>query len=295
LDLYVAFCREKGRALDLKSFAKELEGYPGFTFHQNVGPAKWDTIIRLMGEFRGNQYSLGVLRNKLSGDNYALASKAIRQYLSEREISRPDREYHVDWDDSEVLDTHLILLVLRDLGIEIQKLDVIDSKAFRTSLRGVFKYIRHHIFKNDKKSIDINRLLITINKLHPGIETWDTNKLLTLINDLLDWGIRSCPDYYKQKFPKDWQILWQRVLDRRDYIQKEGVGKFLLYYYPDLVRRIFGRLVKNPKTIEKRIVSLYLKWVNQGNPAPILPDVILTKLGLNSKQLKINNFLGNKP
>jgi hypothetical protein len=85
------------------------------------------------------------------------------------------------------------------------------------------------------------------------------------------------------------------VLDRRDYIQKEGIGKFLLTFYPDLVKRVFGRVVKNTRTIEKRIVSLYLEWVSQGNAAPILPEAILAKLGINSKQLKINNFLGNKP
>jgi hypothetical protein len=84
-------------------------------------------------------------------------------------------------------------------------------------------------------------------------------------------------------------------LDRRDYIQKEGIGKFLLTFYPDLVKRVFGRVVKNTRTIEKRIVSLYLEWVSQGNAAPILPEAILAKLGINSKQLKINNFLGNKP
>ena len=296
LDLYLAFSRENGKPLNLKEFAKELEGYPGFTFHANVGPAKWDTIVKLMGEFRGNHYALGILMKKLSGENYKLASAAIRRYLNEREISVPNPTYHIDWSEPEIVDSHLIFLILRDLGIEIQSLKEVPTRSFRKSLADFYKFVRHHIFKNDKKSIDINRLVLTLKGLHPSLENLDSNTILQLINDMLDWNNKKCPDFYKIALPNNkWIDRWQEVLDRREFIKKEGVGKFLLTYYDELIIRVFGYRVKNPQVVENRIKQLYTTWINNGNKWPVLPIEILKALGLTSSQTLITNFLGSKP
>ena len=190
---------------------------------------------------------------------------------------------------------HLIFLILRDLGIEIQTLEEVPDRTFRKSLRDFYKFVRHHIFKNDKKSIDINRLVLTLKGLHNSLENLDSNTALLLINEMFNWNNKKCPDFYKKSNPNDWTDLWQEVLDRREFIKKEGVGKFLLTYYDELIIRVFGYKVKNPQTVEKRIKQLYTNWVYNGNPIPALPLEILKSLGLTSPQVPITNFLGSKP
>ena len=80
-----------------------------------------------------------------------------------------------------------------------------------------------------------------------------------------------------------------------EFIKKEGVGKFLLTYYDELIIRVFGYRVKNPQVVENRIKQLYNNWINNGNKLPVLPIEILKALGLTSSQTLITNFLGSKP
>ena len=128
-----------------------------------------------------------------------------------------------------------------------------------------------------------------------NFENLDSNTILQLINDMLDWNNKKCPDFYKKSKPNDWSDLWQEVLDRREFVKKEGVGKFLLTYYDELIIRVFGYRVKNPQVIENRIKQLYNNWINNGNKLPVLPIEILKALGLTSSQALITNFLGSKP
>ncbi|MFW9896190.1 MAG: hypothetical protein ACFFD7_10335 [Candidatus Thorarchaeota archaeon] len=151
--------------------------------------------------------------------------------------------------------------------------------------------MRHHLFKNDKKSIDPDRLALTINLLHNTFEAMDGNLATSLIDSMLDWSNDECPDYYKKAYPSNWKNLWQEVLNRRDFIKAHGVGQFLLIYYPDVVRRVFGHSVTNPNTIDNRIAMILTNWKSDQGSMPKLPNVILSKLGLT--QTQITNFLGN--
>ncbi len=81
-------------------------------------------------------------------------------------------------------------------------------------------------------------------------------------------------------------------MNRREFIKKQGVGEFLLYYYPDAVRRVFGQGVTNPSTIEQGIKHMLINWVQAGNSLPKLPQTVLDILGLTQTQSKITNFLG---
>lgn len=110
---------------------------------------------------------------------------------------------------------------------------------------------------------------------------------------MLDWSTDACPEYYKNLYPKTWRTEWQEVIDRRDFIKREGVGEFLLQYYPDAVRRIFGYSVKKANTVESKIKSIFNNWVNEYGSMPKLPSIILSKLGLATTQTQITNFLGN--
>jgi len=97
---------------------------------------------------------------------------------------------------------------------------------------------------------------------------------------MLDWSNDDCPDYYKTTYPATWKTMWQEVLDRRDYIRKQGVGEFLLYYYPDVIKRVFGHSVKLASTIELRIIMILKVWAKEYGSMPKLPSVVRSKLEL---------------
>ncbi|TKJ19162.1 MAG: hypothetical protein CEE43_16400 [Promethearchaeota archaeon Loki_b32] len=291
-ELYIAFSKENNRPLSHKEFAERLGGHFGFLFARAASPMSWRTLTSLIGEFKGNFYQIGTLRKEFTGENYRRASSAIREYLSRREVTASKKEYNQDWLNPDVIDFHIIALLLRDLGIGIGSLEKIDSISFKISLRDRFKFERHHIFKNDKKSIDPNRIVLVLKGLHPYLENLDAKLINTLIDQMLDWSSDSCPDYYKNSYPDTWREQWAEVIDRRNFIKKEGVGRFLLDFYPDVIERVFGSNVA-ARTIELGIRGMIHSWIQKYNTIPKLPNTILSKLGLVSSQVQITNFLGN--
>ncbi len=110
---------------------------------------------------------------------------------------------------------------------------------------------------------------------------------------MLDWSSDSCPNYYKNSYPDTGRAKWQKVIDSRNFIKREGVGEFLLQYYPDAVKRVFGYSVKKASTVESKIRSILNNWANEYGSMPKLPNIVLNKLGLVTTQTQITNFLGN--
>lgn len=107
------------------------------------------------------------------------------------------------------------------------------------------------------------------------------------------WRI-YCPVYYKKNlYPTEWRDKWEEVLDKRTFIRNEGIGEFLLVYYPDVIRRVFGYSVRSATTVERRVRSILDNLAQQYGLIPNLPIVVLNKLGLASSQTQITNFLGN--
>ena len=131
--------------------------------------------------------------------------------------------------------------------------------------------------------------------MHRSLENLDPNIVSELVNDLLDWNNKKCPDFYQKSMPNTWNDLWDEVLERREFIRNKGIGEFLLEYYDELVIRVFGYKVTNPQVIENRIRQLYHSWINDGNNIPLLPSDVLKALGLTSTQTLITNFLGSQP
>ena len=91
-------------------------------------------------------------------------------------------------------------------------------------------YERHHIFINDKMSIDVNRLALVIHKNHSDLEG-KTELILDLIKSRIDLTF-DCPQYYKTNL-KDWRKQWQVYLERRNYLIENGIEKFIIEFFTD--------------------------------------------------------------
>ena len=109
---------------------------------------------------------------------------------------------------------------------------------------------------------------------------------------MMDWSTDDCPDYYKRLYPGTWATRWQEVIDRRNVVRRDGVGEFLIQYYPDVIRRIFGYTVTRASTVENRVRTMINNWNQEYHSMPKLPSVILNKLGLTQTQTQFTNFLG---
>ena len=172
------------------------------------------------------------------------------------------------------------MLIIRDLGLEILSLEPIKALAFKkTEIMEIYTYERHHIFPNDKLSIDVNRLILTMHKNHAKLEK-RTKLILNLIQSRikLDFG---CPQYYKARFV-DWQKRWQQYLDRRLYLIEYGVENFIKRYFTDsnghnyIIERFFKNTPKGE--IESEIITMINQWIKKNRPAPILNIYLLKKL-----------------
>ena len=106
------------------------------------------------------------------------------------------RVYHPSWYTLSTVKFHVIILIIRDLGLDILNLRPIEPESFKnTHKMDSLTYIRHHIYINDKMSIDVNRLALVMHKHHNNLEG-KTNLVLDLIQRRINFTF-NYPQYYK--------------------------------------------------------------------------------------------------
>jgi len=154
------------------------------------------------------------------------AKKLLDKYIKYRESIR-ESEYHTYWYDKDIIRFHCTVLTIRDLCIDILNLLPFPPESF---LKGFppewYTFNRHHFFVGDKKSINPNRIILTISQTHPNHEGKNRR-----IRKLLIWrfkGRTEIPKYYQNLMGGEKK--WSVYLKRREYIEKHGIGYFILKY-----------------------------------------------------------------
>ncbi len=161
------------------------------------------------------------------------------------------------------------------MGIELITLEKITSISFNKNLdlHDSRKFQRHHIFLNDKDSIDPNRLVLAVLTTHTSLEG-----LSELINSLLKDRTSesdSCPLYYQNNL-KDAKNLWNEYLKRRYDMKYKSIEFFFRTYYPDVVNRFYLHVPKGQ--LETKIKQIIEEWIKDGNPVPKLPKYLQNRL-----------------
>ncbi len=241
----------------------------------------WDGLIQLTKQ----------LTKLLSPSEYNIIIPKINQYIKIRNLHPiQPRIYHRSWYTKSTIKFHIILLIIRDLGLDILNLEPIEPLAFKkTNLMEIYTYERHHIFPNDKFSIDVNRLVLTMHKNHAKLER-KKDLILRLIQSRIDLTL-ECPNYYKVRF-SNWQSMWQKYLERRLYLLENGIESFITRYFTDtdghnyIIERFFKSTPKGE--MEAEIESMIHNWIKKKRPVPVLNPIIITRL-VNGTLKLINN------
>ena len=252
---------------------------------------KYDTFGRLnrFGQpNRGKVYSWIGLMNMLKEliklvpySSYSKIFKNTWDYINLRNLYLfLPRVYHPSWYTLSTIKFHVTMLILRDLGLDIINLEPIISESFKkTHKMESLTYERHHIFINDKMSIDVNRLALVMHKNHSDLEG-KTELILDLIKSRIDLTF-DCPQYYKTNL-KDWRKQWQVYLERRNYLIENGIEKFIIEFFTDdsghnyIIERFFKDTPKGK--IEEAIRIGMQEWIAKNRATPILNQVILSRL-----------------
>lgn len=209
------------------------------------------------------------------------AISLIDNYIEYRESLRKS-EYHIYWHDEDIIKIHCTILAIRELCIDILNLDSIIPESFIKNFPPEwYSFNRHHIYQADKKSIDPNRLILTIAKNHPTHEG-----KINLIRKLLNWRFNG-----KNEIPSDYQKIpqrknrWLEYLKRRDYIIKFGVGMFVIKFLTVdtgknyFIERFYPNILKNNtinlntltqqkklqigQDLEDEIKTILNKWIDK--------------------------------
>jgi hypothetical protein len=252
---------------------------------------------------RGYLYSwdgiMNMLKNSISlvsSKNYTNIFEKSWNYIEIRGLTPVlPRNYHPSWDVESTIKFHVIMLLIRDLGLDILTLEDIPPESFR-KVHGMtsITFERHHIYKNNKQSIDVNRLVLVIHNNHHILEG-QTQLILTLINHRRALTL-DCPRYYKTNI-KDWKIRWHDYIERRNYLLENGIESFIVNYFTDnqgnnhILDRFFKHVPKGH--IEYDIKELMQDWIERGRPAPILNPYILNRLFLGTAYLINSGYIGN--
>lgn len=248
-----------------------------------------DSLGRLA---RGYFYSWIGIKNMLEKvvnlvprDAYNSILTESRHYIKIRGLAPASpRDYHPSWNVKSTVKFHVIMLLIRDLGLDILTLEPIPSLSFK-KIHGMtsITFERHHIFKNDKRSINVNRLVLVIHKNHSILEG-QTSLILNLIKTRRSLTT-ECPIYYKRHL-KGWKNKWQEYLERRKFLLERGIAKFLEQYFKDdqgknyLIERFFKDIPIDQ--IELEIKSMIQEWIQKGRPAPILNSQVINYRSVDS-------------
>jgi len=230
----------------------------------------------------------------LPSEEYSKAFEKAWKYVEKRNLYPAlPRIYHPSWYAFNTIKFHVVILIIRDLGLDILNLKPIKPEAFKkTHIMESFTFERHHIYINDKHSIDVNRLALVMHMYHNDLEG-RTDLVLELVKNRIDLTL-ECPQYYKTNIKK-WKIKWQKYLERRNYLIEYGIENFLRKFFTDKHGNnyILDRFFKNvPKGhIEHEIRNLMQEWINKRRLAPILNSHILNRLFLGTHQLLNSGYL----
>ena len=269
---------------------------------------KYETFGRInrFGELdKGNVYSwaglmsmLKELTKLLPSNSFSRTFDHVWKYIELRDLSpSPPGEYHPQWYNPHIVKFHIIFLILRDLGLDILNLKPIKPEAFRKTDRiETITYERHHIFMNDKMSIDVNRLVLVMRKYHHDLEG-KSNLILPLLKSRIGLAL-DCPQYYVNKFD-NWKERWQDYLERRSFLINNSIERFINEYFTDkdghnyIIERFFKDIPKG--RIEHEIGKMINDWINQNKSIPILNVQILKRLRKSSPYLSLSGFIHNNP
>ena len=254
---------------------------------------------------RGKVYSwkglmnvLNELTKHLPSNSFSRTFEHIWRYIEWRNLSPspPSGEYHPQWYNPKVVKFHVIILIIRDLGLDILNLKPIKPEALKKIDRiGSFTYQRHHIFVNDKMSIDANRLALVMRKYHHDLEG-KTNLILSLIKSRIGLAV-ECPQYYITTFG-NWKERWGEYLKRRCFLIENGIENFIIKYFTDndghnyIIERFFKDIPRG--NIEREIGFMIHDWINLNRPYPILNKHIFKRLLCGSSNLLTRGFIQYK-
>jgi hypothetical protein len=250
---------------------------------------------------KGNGYSWKGLMNMLNrltillpGAPYSKIFEKVWKYVEERYLYPAlPRKYHPDWYSPSTVKFHIIILLIRDLGLDILNLEPINPIAFKkTEIMESTTYERHHIYINDKLSIDVNRLVLVMHRNHSKLEG-RTNLILDLIQNRTDLSF-ECPEYYKTNL-KNWEDKWQEYLKRRTFLIEYGIANFIKEFFTDKHGNnyIIDRFLKYVPfhKIDQNITSIIQEWIDKNRPAPILNTYILNRLINGTPKLLTSGYL----
>ena len=286
LNIWFELSKTKKKPILLKKIQKSLN-YDSFGRFKRGYRYSYDGLMNLEKE----------LEKILPSTVYKRTLDYVAKYIKIRKLhpTQP-RDYHPSWYTSSTLKFHIVMLIIRDLGLDILNLEPIEPIAFKkTKIMESYTFERHHIFINDKHSIDVNRLVLVMHTNHHELEG-NSDVVNALIKNRIELTL-ECPQYYKINV-KNWKIGWEEYLERRSYLLENGIENFILKYFTDkhgcnyIVDRFFKDIPKGK--IEKQIRVIIQEWVNKHRPAPILNTNILKRLSSGTPNLITSGFLQSK-
>ncbi|MFX0187126.1 MAG: hypothetical protein ACFE8A_05255 [Candidatus Hodarchaeota archaeon] len=267
LDLWYAASLNNKEPITIKIFQQTI-GNPAFSTPTKIGKCNPKYFYNLLKKMPS-------LFPQISLKDFKQVHRSVKNYIRIRNLRETYRNYSIYWEDELTKKGQITILLLRDLGVEVLTLKKIPSISFNKNLdlHDPIKYQRHHIFPNDKDSINPNRLVLAVLTSHTSLEGL-TNLIISLIKD----RIKSCdniPQYYKNNI-KNAQQLWNEFLKRRDIIKNMGIEYFFRTYYPDVVNRFYKNVPRGH--LKLAIKQVIKNWLKDGNPEPVLPKYLWLQL-----------------
>jgi hypothetical protein len=268
----------------LLKHAQKILKYESFSRYNKGWEYSWDGLMSM----------LKTLTTLLPSKNYALIFEQVWNYVEQRNLYPAlPRIYHPSWYALNTLKFHVIILLIRDLGLDILNLDPIEPESFKkNNIMESFTFERHHIFINDKLSIDVNRLVLVMHMNHNALEG-KTDLVLDLIQSRIDLTF-ECPNQYKKNL-KNWEEKWQEYLKRRTFLIEYGITNFIKEFFTDEHGNnyIFDRFFKDIPfyNIEHEINSMIQEWIEKNRPAPFLNTYVLNRLTNGTPKLLTSGYL----
>ncbi|MEE9378507.1 MAG: hypothetical protein V3V33_10785 [Candidatus Lokiarchaeia archaeon] len=286
LEISIIVSLAKKKFNEIKKVRRFLK-FEGFGYLTKVRQHSWESLLMILNN----------LRDLIPVHLYRKAFETVWKYIETRDIQPIlPSEYHPNWDDEDMKKFHIIITLIRDLGLGILNLEPLPTESFKKlSYNEWFTFIRHHIYLNDKYSIDVNRIVLIILSWH-ALHEQKTNIILNLMKDRCNL-VLECPKYYKENV-EDWKVNWQEYLKRRNYLIEYGIENFIRKYFTDkngnnyLINRFFKNATFGH--IEQEIIFLMQKWIEKNRPAPILNTYILNRLFFGTPNLLTSGYIENK-
>ncbi|MFW9971203.1 MAG: hypothetical protein ACFFDF_13505, partial [Candidatus Odinarchaeota archaeon] len=283
LNIWFILSKVKNKPIPLKQVQKLLN-YDTFGKLRRGWEYSWDGIMNMLKE----------LITLIPSAEFSEIFEKTWRYIELRNLYTPlPRFYHSSWYSFITMKFHVIILIIRDLGLDILNLEPFEPEAFKkTPIMESFTFERHHIYINNKFSIDVNRLVLVMHKNHKDLEG-KTDLVLKLIQSRINMTL-ECPQYYKDNV-KNWEQKWKNYLERRAFLIENGIESFIRHYFTDekgnnyILRRFFKN-TPNGK-LHQNIISILQVWVRKNRPTPILNTYILNRLFFGTRKLLTSQLI----